>query len=60
MGRNTVNKEEIACNKQFLLFPQSFQKTCTADTKKIGLVWEMGNRLKAEIELFFFYVKKLT
>ena len=30
--RNTVGKGEIACYKQFLLFPQCFQKTCTADT----------------------------
>ena len=29
---NTVGKGEIACYKQFLLFPQCFQKTCTADT----------------------------
>ena len=29
---NTVEKGEIACYKQFLLFPQCFQKTCTADT----------------------------
>ena len=29
---NTVGKGEIARNKQFLLFPQCFQKTCTADT----------------------------
>ena len=28
---NSVEKEEIACYEQFLLFPQSFQKTCTAD-----------------------------
>ena len=28
---NTVEKGEIACYKQFLLFPQCFQKTCTAD-----------------------------
>ena len=25
---NTVGKGEIACNKQFLLFPQFFSKTC--------------------------------
>ena len=25
----TVGREEIACYKQFLLFLQSFQKTCT-------------------------------
>ena len=29
---NTVGKGEIAHHKQFLLFPQYFQKTCTADT----------------------------
>ena len=28
---NTVGKREIACYEQFLLFPQYFQKTCTAD-----------------------------
>ena len=29
---NTVGKGEIACYEQFLLFPQCFQKICTADT----------------------------
>ena len=29
---NTVGKGEIAYYEQFLLFPQCFQKTCTADT----------------------------
>ena len=29
---NTVGKEEIAYYKQFLLFPQCFEKTCIADT----------------------------
>ena len=28
---NTLGKGEIACYKQFLLFPQCFQKPCTAD-----------------------------
>ena len=28
---NTVGKGEIAHYEQFLLFPQGFQKTCTAD-----------------------------
>ena len=37
---NTVGKGEIARYEQFLLFPQCFQKTCTADTWKPGLVWE--------------------
>ena len=35
---NTVGKEEIAHYEQILCFPQCFQKTCTADTKKYGLV----------------------
>ena len=29
---NTVGKGEIARYEQFLLFPQCFEKTCTADT----------------------------
>ena len=29
---NTVGKSEIAHYEQFLLFPQYFQKSCTADT----------------------------
>ena len=29
---NTVEKGEIVCYEQFLLFPQCFQKTCAADT----------------------------
>ena len=29
---NTLGKGEIARYEQFLLFPQCFQKTCTADT----------------------------
>jgi hypothetical protein len=37
---NTVGKGETAHYDQFLLFPQCFQKTCTADMKKPGLVWE--------------------
>ena len=28
---NTVNKEEIACYEQFLLFPLCFQKISNAD-----------------------------
>ena len=36
----TVEKGKIACYKRFLLFPQCFQKTCMADMKKQGLVWE--------------------
>ena len=36
---NTVGKGEIARYEQFLLFPQCFQKTCTANTEKTRLVW---------------------
>ena len=39
---NIVGKGEI---EQFLLFLQCFQKTCTADTLKEGLVWERVNSL---------------
>ena len=35
---NTVGKGEIAHYEQFLLFPQCFQRTYTADTLKPGLV----------------------
>ena len=41
---NTVGKGKIARYEQFLLFPQSFQKTCTADMYKPGLVWERVNQ----------------
>ena len=34
---NTVGKGEIARYEQFLLFPQCFQKTCTAVRKNQGL-----------------------
>ena len=37
---NTVGKGEIARYGQFLLFPQCFQKTCTANMQKPGPVWE--------------------
>ena len=37
---NTVVKGEIACYKQFLLFPQCFQKTCFPGASKGVIVWE--------------------
>ena len=43
---NTVGKGEIARYEQFLLFPQCFQKTHTADTLKPGLVWERVTKRK--------------
>ena len=36
----TVEKEEIVHYMRFLLFPQYFQKTCTADKSNPELVWE--------------------
>ena len=45
---NTVGTGEIARYEQFLLFPQCFQKTCTADTLK-GLVWERMNVLLVDV-----------
>ena len=35
-----MGKGEIARYEQFLLFPQCFQKSCTADMLKPGLAWE--------------------
>ena len=48
-----MGKGEIACNQQFLLFPQCFQETCTADIKKPGLVWE---RVKHFFQLYFSHI----
>ena len=42
---NTVGGGEIARNEQFLLLPQSFQKTFTADTYKPRIVWERVKRV---------------
>ena len=47
---NTVGKGEIARYKQFLLFPQHFLNTCTADTSKPGLVWERVKCFTIRIE----------
>ena len=43
---NSMAKGEIARYEQFLLFPHCFQKTCTADSKKKGLVWKRVNGLQ--------------
>ena len=40
---NTVGKGYNSHYEQFLLFPQCFPKTCTADTLKPGLVWGRVN-----------------
>ena len=46
-----MGKGEIARYDQFPLFPWCFQKTCTADTLKPGLVWERVNLDKCKILL---------
>ena len=40
---NTAGKGEIACYKQFLLFPQCFQKACFTGASKGVIVWEWVN-----------------
>ena len=54
---NTVGKGEIARYEQFLLFPQCFQKTCTADSYKPGLVWE---RVKSKLAVLWVMDKMLV
>ena len=49
---NTVGKGEIACDELFLLFPQCFQKTCTADTQKPGPVWEWVRRKCGRVQYY--------
>ena len=47
MAENSKKKKNVenARYEQFLLFPQCFQKTCTADMYKQGLVLETLNSL---------------
>ena len=42
---NTAGKGEIARYEQFFLFLQCFQKTCTANTSKPGLLLDRVNSL---------------
>ena len=42
---NTLGKGEIARNKQFLLFPECFQKACFPGASKGVIVWEWVNAL---------------
>ena len=48
---NTVGKGKIAHYKQFLLSPQCFQKSCTADCENQGL---FGKGLKVALLMKFF------
>ena len=40
----TVGKGEIVRYKQFLLFPQCFQKACYPEASKGVIVWKWVNR----------------
>ena len=44
--KNTMGKGEIARYEHFLFYPQCFQKTCTANTLRPGLVWEKVNAFR--------------
>ena len=46
---NTVGKGEIACYKQFLLFPQCFQKACFPGASKGVIVWEWVKGIPSKI-----------
>ena len=41
---NTVEKGEIACYEQFLLFPLCFLKACFPGASKGVIVWEWVNQ----------------
>ena len=47
---NIVGKGEIACTKQFLLFPQCFQKASFLDSSKGVIVWDRVNREETMLE----------
>ena len=40
-----MGKGEIACHKQYLFFPQCFQKACFPGASKGVIVWELVNPL---------------
>ena len=52
-----MGKWEIARYEQFSFSHTYFQKTCTADTLKAGLVWD---RVKQQINPIFFFSSNTT
>ena len=50
---NTVGKGEIACYKQFLLFPLCFPKACFPGASKGVIVWEWVMARYREISKVF-------
>ena len=55
---NTVGKGEIARYKQFLLFPQCFQKACFPGVSKGVIVWEWVKvpLTSFSIHIFWFWI----
>ena len=51
---NAVGKGEIARFQQCFLFPQCFQKICTADTLTQEFVWEMVKRIDIILGTYIF------
>ena len=47
--QNTVGKGEIACNKQFLLFPQCFLLVCKTLSFSSNLKWSSANSFSLEV-----------
>ena len=56
-GQKTLVKREIARYKQFLLFPQCFQKECMADTWKSGLVCERVNQSSPNLDKMYMTIR---
>ena len=54
----TVGNGEIACYKQFLFFPQCFQKTCTADLFGKGLKKDFRLQLNFNSQQVNYYPEK--
>ena len=45
-GQKTLwEKEKLLVISNFSFFPQCFQKNCTEDMQKQGLVWERDNNI---------------
>ena len=56
--KNTVGKGEIARYKQFLLFPQCFQKACFQGASKGVIVWEWVKKTQLLFLLNLLYLSE--
>ena len=57
---NIVGKGKIARYEQFLLFPQCFQKICTADTSQPGLVRERVKSFYLGVQCTYPYCPRVS